>query len=74
MRPKFQKRSALKFVGRIIPCAKHIGISREAEDEATSRRLWRIHPPAGAGRFQIAGLTLQKVSAKEYCIKSMGLK
>ena len=56
MSPKFQKRSALKFVGRIIPCAKHIGISREAEDNATSRKLHRIHPPAGAEGFQITGL------------------
>ena len=28
MRPKFQKQSALKFDSGIIPCAKHIGISR----------------------------------------------
>ena len=27
MRPKFQKRSALKLAGRIIPNAKHCGIN-----------------------------------------------
>jgi hypothetical protein len=31
MSPKFQKQSALKLVGRIIHCAKHMWISREAE-------------------------------------------
>jgi len=28
MSPKFQKQSALKLVGQIIHCAKHIWISR----------------------------------------------
>ncbi len=30
MNPKFQKRSVLKFVGRIIPITKLIGISSPA--------------------------------------------
>ena len=51
-----------------------VELSREAEDKATSRRLWRIPPPAGAEGFQIAGLTLPELSAKEYLIKSIGLK
>jgi len=37
MRPKLQKQRALKLAGRII---------REAEDNATSRVLHRVHPPA----------------------------
>jgi hypothetical protein len=31
-------------------------LSRKVEDNATSRELWRIPPPAGAGGFQVAGL------------------
>ena len=39
-----------------IPRAKHHGIHRKAADNATSRYLRRIHPLAGAGGFQVAGL------------------
>jgi len=63
MRLKFQERNELKFASRIIPGAKRRGIwkrkwnwSREAEDNATSREVLRIPPPAGAGEFQVAGL------------------
>ena len=31
-------------------------LSREAEDNATSRELWRTPPPAGARGFQVTGL------------------
>jgi hypothetical protein len=34
-----------------------VELSREAEDNATSRGLHRIPSPAEAGRFQTAGLT-----------------
>jgi hypothetical protein len=53
MRPKFQKRSALKFVGRIIPCAKRIGISREAEDNATSLSWSRGIPSSGIEELMV---------------------
>jgi hypothetical protein len=33
-----------------------VELSREAEDNATSRELHRIPPPAEAGGFQTAGL------------------
>jgi hypothetical protein len=33
-----------------------VGLSREAEDNATSHGLHRIPPPAEAGGFQTAGL------------------
>ena len=33
-----------------------VELSREAEDNATSRELHRISFPAGAGGFQVAGL------------------
>ena len=64
MRLKFQKRSALKFVSRTITRAKlrgtslQVELSREAEDNATSRKLHRIHSPAGAEGFQVAGLKI----------------
>ena len=61
MSPKFQKRSALKFVGRIIPCANHIGISRETEDNATSREVRHILALAGA-EIPIRGI--ENTSAK----------
>jgi hypothetical protein len=32
MRPKFQKQSVLKFVGRIIPGAKRLGILTQASE------------------------------------------
>jgi hypothetical protein len=34
-----------------------VELSREAEDDATSRGLHRIHHPSEAGGFQTAGLT-----------------
>jgi hypothetical protein len=33
-----------------------VELSREVEDNATSRELHRIPPPAGAVEFQVAGL------------------
>ena len=35
-----------------------VELSREAEDNATSRELWRIPPPAVAAGFQVAGLIM----------------
>ena len=35
MSPKFQKQSTLKLVGRIIPCATHIGISPKRSGEGS---------------------------------------
>ena len=44
MRPKFQKRSALKLAGQIIPEAKHSGISdtfqKRTNGGANKRRLF----------------------------------
>ena len=43
--------------------------SREAEDNATSRGLWRIPPPAGVGGFQVAGFNFAMPFQCRYIIR-----
>jgi GGDEF domain-containing protein len=59
MSPEFQKRSALKFVGRIIPCARHSGISRKEE-------VWISNSPSlGQEVYMTVSIGLSQYKPKE---------
>jgi hypothetical protein len=59
------ERSEVRSVSGIIPCAKHIGISREAEDSATSRELRRIPLLAGNRGIPSRGIEMLYVFLKQ---------
>ena len=65
MKLRYYKRSTVISASRIIPYAKQIaGLSREAEDNETSRDLGRIPPKLKPDDSKSRGLIFYSISLK----------